>query len=358
MHLQCETCGASLLVDPNQRTAVCPYCASPSVVERPPSMDRPVPHFVVGFTMTREGAQGAVKEWLGKRSFFVQSSVKGGSIDSIRGVYAPAYLYSGMAQTRYAAQIGENYQETETYSTTDEKGNTVVKTRTVTRTEYRDLEGQHATYVMDVLVSASRAVPNAELEAIEPFDLRTMRRFSPAVISGWIAEEPTMTRDACYGLARGEALEKIGKELTEFMPGDSHHALTFQTVLDRESTELIYVPIWVLAIRHHPQKPPFRVLINGQSGRVYGKAPLSWIKIVLTVLAVLILIATPFVLIALQKGGSKPRGSAPSTGPVATTPAAATTPAPTTKATAPARPTATTKPPTGGAKPAPTGVKK
>ncbi|WP_437516519.1 hypothetical protein [Sorangium sp. So ce1099] len=296
VQLECETCGASLRIEADQRTAVCPYCASPSVVERPPSNDRPDPHFVLGFTTTRESAQGAVKAWLGKRSFFVQSSVKKGTIDAIRGVYTPAYLYSAMAQTRYAAQIGEDYQETETYTTTDEKGNSVTRTRTVTRTEHRHLEGQHATYVMDVLVVASRAVPNAELEAVEPFDLRPMRRYTPAVLSGWIAEEPTMTQDECYALARREALEKIGRDLAGFMPGDSHHGLTYETRLDRETLELLYVPLWVLAIRHDPRKPPIRVLINGQTGAIHGKAPLSWVKIALAVLLVLLLIAAPFVL--------------------------------------------------------------
>ena len=170
MNLECQTCGASLLVDPNQRTATCPYCASPQVMERPPQMDRPAPHFGVGFTMTKEGAQGSVKEWLGRRSFFVQSGVKGGTVDSIKGVYTPAYLYSAMATSQYSAQIGEDYQETETYTTTDSNGNTVVRTRTVTKTEWRYLQGQHSQYVMDVLVTGSRVIPNPELEAIEPFD--------------------------------------------------------------------------------------------------------------------------------------------------------------------------------------------
>ncbi|XXV10056.1 hypothetical protein WMF24_18370 [Sorangium sp. So ce1335] len=328
MQLECETCGASLRVEADQRTAVCPYCASPSVVERPPSHDRPLPHFVLGFTTSRESAQGAVKAWLGKRSFFVQSGVKTATIDAIRGVYTPAYLYSAMAQTRYAAQIGENYQETETYTTTDEKGNTVTRTRVVTRTEHRHLEGQHATYVMDVLVVASRAVPNAELEAVEPFDLRTMRRYTPAVLSGWIAEEPTMTQDECYALARREALEKIGRDLAAFMPGDSHHGLAYETRLDRETLELLYVPLWVLAIRHDPQKPPFRVLINGQTGAIHGKAPLSWVKIALAVLLVLLLIAAPFVLAAARDRGQAERGGAARPQGAAAAPAPAERPRP------------------------------
>ncbi|WP_437931831.1 hypothetical protein [Sorangium sp. So ce291] len=334
VQLDCETCGASLRIEADQRTAVCPYCASPSVVERPPSNDRPDPHFVLGFTTTRESAQGAVKAWLGKRSFFVQSSVKKGTIDAIRGVYTPAYLYSAMAQTRYAAQIGEDYQETETYTTTDEKGNSVTRTRTVTRTEHRHLEGQHATYVMDVLVVASRAVPNAELEAVEPFDLRPMRRYTPAVLSGWIAEEPTMTQDDCYALARREALEKIGRDLAGFMPGDSHHGLTHETRLDRETLELLYVPLWVLAIRHDPRKPPIRVLINGQTGAIHGKAPLSWVKIALAVLLVLLLIAAPFVL-SLVSPAARDRGQPQRRGVAG----------PSVSAAAPGRPA-----PTGGAR--------
>ena len=353
MHLECQTCGASLLVDPNQRTATCPYCASPQVMERPPQMDRPAPHFAVGFTMTKEGAQGSVKEWLGRRSFFVQSSVKTGTVEAIKGVYTPAYLYSAMATSNYSAQIGENYQETETYTTTDSNGNTVVRTRTVTKTEWRSLWGQHSQYVMDVLVTASRAIPNPELEAIEPFDLRTMRRYTPAVISGWIAEEPTLTLPECYGLARGEAMDKIGKELEAFMPGDSHQALTFNTILDRETTELIYVPIWVLAIRHDPQKPPFRVLINGQTGKIYGKAPLSWLKILLAVLAVILLIAIPITLNAMfDDKPTKPNDTPAPTQTTAQT-AASPTPNPTPSTTTSSAPTTTTaKPPaTNTAKP-------
>lgn len=355
MHLECQTCGASLVVDPNQRTATCPYCASPTVVERPPQYDRPAPHFVVGFTMTKEGAQGSVKEWLGRRGFFVQSSVKSGTVDSIKGVYTPAYLYSAMTTSHYTAQIGENYQETETYTTTDSNGNTVVRTRTVTKTEWRHLSGQHSCYVSDVIVTGSKVIPNGELEAIEPFDLRTMRRYNPAVISGWIAEEPSLTLQECYGLARQETMDKIARELESFMPGDSHQGLSFNTVLDRETTELIYIPIWVLAIKHDPAKPAFRVLINGQTGKIYGKAPLSVLKILLVILLVILLIATPFVLNAIfDKPDPKPT---PTPQPTVTQPAAAPTPT----VTQPAAPTATTpttpvkpgtvKPPVTTAKP-------
>ncbi len=39
------------------------------------------------------------------------------------------------------------------------------------------------------------------------------------------------------------------------------------------------MPLWVLALRYSEKKPPFRLLINGQTGRTFGKAPMSWLKV-------------------------------------------------------------------------------
>jgi len=46
--LECKACGAALHVESHLRTALCPYCASPSVVDRPPQHGRPLPTFALG----------------------------------------------------------------------------------------------------------------------------------------------------------------------------------------------------------------------------------------------------------------------------------------------------------------------
>src|SRR5262249_3151292 len=161
-------------------TAVCPYCASPSIVDRPAARDRPRPAFTLGFLMTKEHATQAVRLWLKSRSVFAASGLPTASIDSIRGIYVPAYLCTAVPKSEYAATIGDNYAEPENYTTTDAQGNTRTETRSVTRTEWRELRGVHAGYVMDILVTASRGINNAELEAVEPFDLRALRRYTPA----------------------------------------------------------------------------------------------------------------------------------------------------------------------------------
>jgi hypothetical protein len=283
----CGHCGATLVFE-GLRTATCPYCASPNFVERPPSPDRPTPGFVVTFVGDAAVARRWLDRWLQGRTIFADSRIKRATVAEIRGIYLPAYLYSAVAHTDYTAEIGEHYTETETYETEDKDGNKKTETRTVTRTEYRSLAGHHVGYVTDVVVSASKGLANHELAAVEPFDLQQLRRYAPALVSGWITEEFSRSVDDCVHASRGEAVDDVGAKLRRFMPGDSYCDLHWRTSVSWESIDPVLVPVWVLALRYREDKPLLRVVINGQTGRIAGNVPLVWWKIAIAVVPVLI----------------------------------------------------------------------
>jgi hypothetical protein len=243
-----------------------------------------------------ERAKTIARDWVRGR-WFAPSGFRDAEINDTRGVYLPSYLYTASAHTTYNASIGENYTETETYTTTNSEGKTVTRTRTVTKTEWRQLSGSHSEYVSDIFVTASRGIPNAELEAIEPFDLRALHRYTPKVVSGWTAEEPSVLPEECMQTAQQEALAEIGKRLDSFMPGDSHRDLQYQTVLREQNAELTLVPVWVLAVRYAEDKPIVRLLVNGQTGQLFGKRPISWVKVVAFVLVILAIVVGGYFLL-------------------------------------------------------------
>lgn len=292
--VECRNCGALMELDSHARTSTCPYCALPSVVERPATRNRPRPRFALGFVVTRDRARDHARDWARSLGFFKPSALRNAALDDLRGVYLPAYLYSAAARSRWSAQIGENYTEIETYTVTNARGERETRTRTVTRTEYWTLRGNHVTFVSDVLVTASKAMPNDELEHIEPFDLRLLRRYEPALVSGWIAEDPSLTPAQCFELARDEAVTRVGAALADFMPGDSYQGLRYETSFEQESIDLALVPVWVLAVRYAPDKPPLRVSVNGQTGRVFGHAPTDWGRVTAVALLVLLLVLAAF----------------------------------------------------------------
>ena len=80
------------------------------------------------------------------------------------------------------------------------------------------------------------------------------------------------------------------------MPGDSHCDLAWRTQVAWESLAPILVPVWVLAVRYRDDRPPLRVVINGQTGAIAGKVPLAWWKIALAIAALAALVAAILVL--------------------------------------------------------------
>lgn len=272
--IECRTCGATLNIETGYRTATCAYCASPNVVRIPATKDRPAPEFALAFVLPKERAAAIAHKWKRGR-WFAPSAFVNAQVDEVRGAYLPSYLYSARAETRYSASIGENYTVTETY--TDSKGKK--QTRTRTETEWRPLEGRHEVYVTDRIVTASRGIENSELEAIEPFAMDALHRYSPKVVSGWIVEDASLSVAECAALGRKEASEQIGRELSRFMPGDKHRSLTYQSTFHEENIALTLVPIWVLPVRYAADKPMVRLLVNGQTGRLHGKQPISLWKV-------------------------------------------------------------------------------
>lgn len=293
IEVSCESCGAKVVLEPRQRTARCPYCDSPSVVDRQATTDRPDPVFVIGFAVDRKQATRRMRKWIGRKKL-APSRLKGKTADRVTGIYLPTFLYSATSATVYSATIGEDYYVTEV--SRDSKGRTRV--RRTRKTEHCNLDGAHAHYVGDVVVTASQGITNDELEAIEPFDLGGLRRYTPAMVSGWISEEPSLTREECLQLARSESTNAVGRLLHRFMPGDSHLDLRHATTLHDESLDLALLPVWVFAIRYDERKPPIRILVNGQTGKVGGKIPTSWAKVLKIAATVLGLLSLP-VLIAL-----------------------------------------------------------
>lgn len=299
--IACQSCGAQILVERHLISTVCPYCASPSIVQRPPSENIPRPTFLIGFTVDHTRAMDLVKNWIGRSHFFARSDFKRALPELTRGVYLPAYLYGAIAHSSYSASIGENYTETETYTTTDSNGKTVTRTRTVVKTEWRSLHGNHSCYIVDVVVTASRGVSNDALEAIEPFDLRSLRRFDAAFIAGWLAEEPSRSQDECLKFAHDESVAKVGRMLQGFMPGDSHQNLQYQTHIENEVIDLTLFPVWAFAVRYAEDKPPIQLLVNGQTGRVGGHVPISATKVSVAVVIALAIIGGIVLLVLMSQ---------------------------------------------------------
>src|SRR5687767_597782 len=107
--LQCESCGARISVEKGHFTSRCLFCDAPAVISRATLHDRQRPLFALGFTVERETAAKAVKQWIARQKM-ARFGLKRAAAERVTGVYLPAYLYSATAQSDYHASIAERYE--------------------------------------------------------------------------------------------------------------------------------------------------------------------------------------------------------------------------------------------------------
>ncbi|MHB8898927.1 MAG: zinc ribbon domain-containing protein [Thermoguttaceae bacterium] len=277
-HFRCQTCGAEVSVDPDQRSYTCAFCDSNYVVEIPPAQSgRQAPEFVIGFAVTLDQAKERFRQWIEGNSWFRPGDLKSARIEGkMAGVYLPFWSFSMVAESRWSASIGEHWYRTETY-TTRENGKTVTKTRRVQETEWWPLSGRHHQYYSFFLVSGSQGLDQSWANRIQPYHLAALRRYEPRFLAGWTNQEYTVERDEAERICRAEFARQEEQNVAAFLPGDTHRNLQVETRFSQAHSDLILLPVYLLSYRHRGRL--YQFLLNGQTGKAVGKKPVSWLKI-------------------------------------------------------------------------------
>jgi DNA-directed RNA polymerase subunit RPC12/RpoP len=279
----CNECGATVNVGPNDRTAVCTYCASHSVVQTPPNPDLIQPETLIPFRVPRERAVESFKGWLAGLWFRPSNLKTMAQLEQIFGVYVPYWTFDAHVASQWQAERGWHYEESETY-TEVENGQTVTKTRTVRRTRWEPAWGQRQDQYDDVLVCASRGLPEQLSNSFATFDTGQLVPFSPGFLAGWRAESYAIDLPAAWTRAQGVIENQQRDRCQRDVGGDEVRSLVVQSQFSGETFKHVLLPVYVAAYRY--DNKPFRFLVNGQTGEVRGEAPYSWVKIALAVLVV------------------------------------------------------------------------
>jgi hypothetical protein len=80
------------------------------------------------------------------------------------------------------------------------------------------------------------------------------------------------------------------------VPGDTYRSLRVWSRIYEVRWRHVLLPVWSLAYRY--KKKNYPVLVNGQTGRVVGKAPYSVAKILLFILVLVAIGVGVFLLIS------------------------------------------------------------
>jgi hypothetical protein len=141
----------------------------------------------------------------------------------------------------------------------------------------------------DVWIPASAGIPARELSAVEPFDLSAAVPPDKVDLENVTVEQFTVSRRYARPLAqtRLEALES--QAVASHVPGTARH-VHVNLLMEGADSRAALVPVYVMAYLYRDRV--YRFVVNGQTGRATGTAPVAAGKVlsVIGIVAIVILI--------------------------------------------------------------------
>ncbi len=299
---KCNSCNASVSVEPNVTATVCPFCGSHHVLAQEQSTKLITPESLVPFQIDQKTAIDKFRVWLGK-GWFRPNKVKRIASHAearVQGVYLPFWTFDAQTFSAWRAMAGYYYYVTQRYTVTV-NGRRQTRTRQVRKTRWQRAAGQYNQFFDDVLVYATRSVKEKILRKIYPFDTQKLVPYRPQYLAGWKAEEYQIDLDEGWNMGQQIINERIRAACAKQVPGDTYRDLHVQTRFDDLTFKHVLLPVWLASYRFNNKI--YNFMVNGQTGQVHGEAPISWWKVALAVLIALVLLGCIFAVMVLLGDG-------------------------------------------------------
>lgn len=281
----CKGCGSETIVPPDTRSFQCPFCGSDNVNEEAVQAKVIQPAGVLPFVIDKPKALASYKAWIKKGLFTPSSLKKIAALEKINGVYLPFWTYDAFTQSHWTAMAGYYYYTTETYY---EGGQ--MKTRQKRNIRWVPASGYLEKDFDDVLVVGSHGVTQRDVEKVYPYTLSKVNNYDPRFILGYLSEVYERDVKQGYTVADGIMDSEIRTACARQIPGDTHKDLNVNTHKSRITFKHILLPMWVAAYKFKGKS--FQFLVNGETGKIAGKKPVSVGKVLLAILIGLVIAGT------------------------------------------------------------------
>ncbi len=256
---RCPSCGAELICDDTTAATSCPYCGNPTVV--PGQFAGKKPDYLIPFRMEKTAAAEALKKHYKGKKFLPKSFSSGNHIEEIKGVYVPFWLFDGKAEAKLRFRGTKEHR----YTSGDEE---------VTVTEHYRVVREGSVAFERVPADGSTKMPDAHMDAIEPFDYRDLKPFSTAYLPGFLADKYDVDAENCAQRANSRIHQSTVDTFAATAMGYNtlEPELTDIQLLQGE-VKYALLPVWLLSTKWSGKD--FLFAMNGQTGKLIGDLPVD-----------------------------------------------------------------------------------
>jgi len=275
----CKSCGAVTVYDALEVANECPYCGSNQVMEAS-DVKTMAPGGVVPFKITAKQAGEKFSAWIKGKLFCPNDAKESAKAESFTGIYLPYWTFDADTHTNYSGEYGfqkkrKNGDKEEVYY------------------EWHRGAGEFDKFIDDELICACGTNHDkAILSMIEPFDTADNVAYKPEYIAGFAAERYSLGIKDAWKKAMETIKQKL-KDLAANRLRSEHNADTTRNVnanvaFSNITYKYLLLPVWISSFTYNGKV--YQFMVNGQSGKVGGKSPISAIKVAIAILIVVAII--------------------------------------------------------------------
>ncbi|MBR1797378.1 MAG: hypothetical protein IJ757_05125 [Clostridiales bacterium] len=281
----CNACGGKILSDSSTAASFCPFCGSPALIGQRLTGEFE-PKYIIPFKYNRAKAEQAFLKWCKGGKFTPVKFVSQENIAKLTGLYVPFWLYD----------MKEKVDVTGKGTTTRTSGNYTI----ITDYEYY-IDGELLWEKMPF--DGETRINDELMEAIEPFDYKELVPYDYKYLPGFFADRYDQSEEALKKRISDRCREYLSSEIDSKVKKYQTHKTTKQNnKLVKMKSEYALLPVWFMHYKYLGRDYYFAM--NGQTGEVAGKAPVSRVKQLMLFSVLLALISVVFRFIAgLIMGG-------------------------------------------------------
>ncbi len=260
----CNNCGAVLITDAQTTATTCSFCGA-GVVLGDRLSGGLAPSLVIPFTISKQQAQEAFKKWCRKGLLTPGDFMTADRIKNITGIYVPFWLYDINGR----GELEATCTRVRTYTMGD-----WIYTETKWYHVYRKVDMNYNRIPCD----ASKKMDDGMMDKLEPYTYSSLKDFNMPYLAGYIAEKYDFTDEQMLPRIKERVAAYVNSYLRSTIGGYTTVNVNRENInILKRNAAYTLLPVWMVCYDYKKAEHIFAM--NGQTGKIVGKPPLSAAKI-------------------------------------------------------------------------------
>lgn len=260
LEYHCTSCGAVLMTEETTSATVCTFCGS-AVVLGDRLTGKRAPAVVLPFAISKEEAMKAFRKWCKNGRLTPSGFMTADRVKNITGMYVPFWLYD----LNNNVEVHGRGTKVRVYTQGDYQ---------YTETKHFDVYRKMRLNYMGVPIDAAEKMNDELMDRLEPFPYRELKSFKTPYLAGYLAEK--------YSYDENQMLPRAKQKIAPYIESAIRSTVASYTTINFANkdirTDMRYannalLPVWV--VNYDFNKKVYTFAMNGQTGKVVGKPPIS-----------------------------------------------------------------------------------